>query len=296
MGKFWNGDVRLVKAYWIYGLLLPNGLFLLAWLLGMRLVPGSATAILFGIAMLAYLVFWGVGTWRSATKYQGPKVWAILTKLHLSMPFIGLALAIAIPTLLPSKVNQPEWVEAEKTTVAPVIDDQQSHPTEPLVLSNEPQIHVQTQPGSVTSDAASNVSQSHSNSSHATQSSDAPRVARATSMAEARKRIPELAGLSDESALNVLHEVYYPHWDKAKLAEELGVALPANYGTPAMNVVDYDAVMARLQAMPEQPVVKPKLGWLDQRRYQSCQQDAAKAPTPQGVNVSMRICREQFNQ
>ena len=32
---------------------------------------------------------------------------------------------------------------------------------------------------------------------------------------EARKRLPELAGLSDESALNVIHEVYYPTMDKA---------------------------------------------------------------------------------
>lgn len=39
---------------------------------------------------------------------------------------------------------------------------------------------------------------------------------------EARNRIPELAGLSDESALNVIHEVYYPTMDKAQLAERLG--------------------------------------------------------------------------
>lgn len=44
---------------------------------------------------------------------------------------------------------------------------------------------------------------------------------------EARKRLPELAGLSDESALNVIHEVYYPNMDKAALAGRLGYKPPA---------------------------------------------------------------------
>lgn len=39
---------------------------------------------------------------------------------------------------------------------------------------------------------------------------------------EARKRLPELAGLSDESALNVIHQVYYPKMDRAALADRLG--------------------------------------------------------------------------
>lgn len=43
---------------------------------------------------------------------------------------------------------------------------------------------------------------------------------------EARKRLPELAGLSDESALNVIHQVYYPTMEKAALAERLGYKSP----------------------------------------------------------------------
>lgn len=39
---------------------------------------------------------------------------------------------------------------------------------------------------------------------------------------EARKKLPELNGLSDESALNVIHEVYYPGMNKADLANRLG--------------------------------------------------------------------------
>lgn len=89
---------------------------------------------------------------------------------------------------------------------------------------------------------------------------------------EARKNIPELSGLNDESALNVIHQVYYPHMDKADLAARLGVKLP------------------------DSKAPKPKLGPIDQWRYESCQKDAAQAPTVLGVNTGLRLCREKFGQ
>jgi hypothetical protein len=89
---------------------------------------------------------------------------------------------------------------------------------------------------------------------------------------EARKKVPELAGLSDESALNVIHKVYYPHMDKSDLAARLGVKLP-DLKTP-----------------------KPKLGPIDQWRYDSCQKEAAQAPTVLGVNTGLRLCSEKFGQ
>lgn len=38
------------------------------------------------------------------------------------------------------------------------------------------------------------------------------------------------------------------------------------------------------------------LGAIDKWRYESCQTEAAKAPTPLGVNTGMRLCREKFDQ
>ncbi len=38
------------------------------------------------------------------------------------------------------------------------------------------------------------------------------------------------------------------------------------------------------------------LGTIEKWRYESCQTDAAKAPTSQGVNAGLRICREKFDQ
>lgn len=90
-------------------------------------------------------------------------------------------------------------------------------------------------------------------------------------LAEIRQKLPELAGLSDESALNVIHRVYYPEMDKGQLALKLCIQLPSEEA-------------------------KPKLGPIDRWRYESCQTDAAKAPTPQGVFQGMRVCREKFGQ
>lgn len=52
-------------------------------------------------------------------------------------------------------------------------------------------------------------------------------------------------------------------------------------------------------AMPfdiAQPAPKRELNMIDRWRFESCQRDAAKAPTPQGVNIGMRLCREKFGQ
>jgi hypothetical protein len=93
----------------------------------------------------------------------------------------------------------------------------------------------------------------------------------AMNLQDARKKLPELAGLSDESALNVIHQVYYPTMDKADLSKRLDVEINKE---PA----------------------KPKLGPIDQWRYDSCRSDAAKAPTAQGVFAGMQVCREKFGQ
>jgi hypothetical protein len=89
---------------------------------------------------------------------------------------------------------------------------------------------------------------------------------------EARKRLPILASLDDESFVNTVHKTYYADMDKAEFAKFIGYQLPA----------------------PLAP--KPKLGPIDLWRFNSCQKDAAKAPTVLGVNTGLRLCREKFGQ
>lgn len=92
-----------------------------------------------------------------------------------------------------------------------------------------------------------------------------------TNMAEARKRLPILASLDDESFIKVAHETYYSQIPIEKFASYLCVEWPI-------------------------PDKRQKLGVIDRWRYESCQTDAAKAPTSQGVNAGLRVCREKFGQ
>jgi hypothetical protein len=90
-------------------------------------------------------------------------------------------------------------------------------------------------------------------------------------MAEARKRLPILASLDDESFVRATHAAYYQHTSIEQLAASLCIEWP-----------------------PTDP--RRKLGALEKWRYEACQSDAAQAPTSQGVNVGLRICREKFGQ
>lgn len=89
---------------------------------------------------------------------------------------------------------------------------------------------------------------------------------------EARKKLPQFNNLADDSFVDVVHRVYYPNMDKAEFAKSIGYQLPAP------------------------PAPKPKLGPIDQWRFESCQKDAAQAPTVLGVNTGLRLCREKFGQ
>jgi hypothetical protein len=91
------------------------------------------------------------------------------------------------------------------------------------------------------------------------------------SLAEARKRLPLLASLPDDSFVRVVRESYYPEMTIEDFAKWLCVQWP--------------------------PVDKRrKLGPIDQWRFESCQTEAAKAPTAQGVNAGLRVCRDKFGQ
>lgn len=103
MGKFWNGETSLPVAYWVHGYLTPIGVGVVLSLMGFTLEAGTITAKFFLMVLLALWVFWSVGTWRSASKYQGPKAWAILAKAHILLPPIILALGLAIGSFAPSR-------------------------------------------------------------------------------------------------------------------------------------------------------------------------------------------------
>lgn len=49
------------------------------------------------------------------------------------------------------------------------------------------------------------------------------------------------------------------------------------------------------ESLPPEPP-KRELGPIDRWRFESCQSDAAKAPTELGVKAGLRVCREKFGQ
>lgn len=69
------------------------------------------------------------------------------------------------------------------------------------------------------------------------------------------------------------------------------------YYVKPKETVDFDRLIGELENLPQTtPPAKRKLGLIDTWRYESCQTDAAKAPTAQGVFAGMRLCREKFGQ
>lgn len=70
--------------------------------------------------------------------------------------------------------------------------------------------------------------------------------------------------------------------------------LRSGYRMPPGQTIDYDALMNGLNSLPDPP--KRELGPIDRWRFESCQSDAAKAPTELGVKAGLRVCREKFGQ
>ncbi len=108
---------------------------------------------------------------------------------------------------------------------------------------------------------------SNSNTSHG-QSTEPKRV----SLADLKRRFPSLQGLSDAEAFDAVHAAFYADMDKAELARRIGFTLP-----------------------PPPPGPRKLSAW-ERWRYESCQQDATKAPTTKGVTEGLWLCREKFGQ
>ncbi len=95
--RLWNGDLSLPVAFWFGGVavlvvvmfVLPN--FLLA-LGGAAATESVFISIAVAILACGYQSLATVGAWRSAGRYAGPKVWALLARM--SSPLL-LAVLVA---------------------------------------------------------------------------------------------------------------------------------------------------------------------------------------------------------
>ena len=85
--KLIHGDYGLAKTYWLFGVL---GSFLLTSLL--PLISDELFLVLY-LPVLSYCAVVYTGIWRAASKYQGPKYWAVLAKVAIFVAWIELIYA-----------------------------------------------------------------------------------------------------------------------------------------------------------------------------------------------------------
>jgi hypothetical protein len=98
--RHWRGDFSLPKSYWVNGALIFGlgcnfavMLAVLATVAAFKGTPAVSVIVLLGeIALNVAAYIWAiVGIWRSAVKYQGPRVWSILARIGISF---GVLLSI----------------------------------------------------------------------------------------------------------------------------------------------------------------------------------------------------------
>jgi len=74
--KLAAGDFGLAKTYWIYNVFVA---FVANFLINIATSTGLLLIIV--LANTAYCIPAYTGLWRAATRYEGPKLWAILAKI-----------------------------------------------------------------------------------------------------------------------------------------------------------------------------------------------------------------------
>ena len=84
--KLFRGEIKLLITFWTFCISLP----LLGNIIFTQLVfphldaassVGTASMLLWGLLMMVYGIIASIGLWRSASRYAGPRVWAMLAKL-----------------------------------------------------------------------------------------------------------------------------------------------------------------------------------------------------------------------
>lgn len=100
--QIWSGQAGLAKTYWLYGMAAS-----FVWGIALSMVtPGSLAAQITVGLLVVYSVIVNVGIWRSASRYEGPKVWAVLAKMAVAaipaLFIVGMIAAVSISMTKPT--------------------------------------------------------------------------------------------------------------------------------------------------------------------------------------------------
>jgi hypothetical protein len=119
IGQLWRGEIALSRAFWIFGVLVPIILVIVAIVLSWAVMilllffafsgPGAPEGLSDGVVVvlvamavltLAYQVVACVGVWRSAERYSGKPIYSILARgalaLYLAVTVSNVAAAVRI--------------------------------------------------------------------------------------------------------------------------------------------------------------------------------------------------------
>ena len=131
--QIWTGRAGLARTYWLYGVVVSFGIgFALTFV-----TPGSVSAKLMLLPLLAYFIILSVGIWRSASLYEGPKVWAVLAKMAVAawpaILIVGTILGLVLPMVdtreqqKAVKSSDAEWWKQD-TPVGPAKQEVSPYP------------------------------------------------------------------------------------------------------------------------------------------------------------------------
>lgn len=139
IARVWRGEEGLARTYWGWSFL--GGIL---WGVAINLLPpGNPLGIPVLLAFLVYIVIVSVGIWRAATKYQGPRVWAVLAKVAVAalpiMFVVGTLAAILIPAsailpVTPGGAPPPSSVQPKRY----LSDEEVGFPANPQSTSSHP--------------------------------------------------------------------------------------------------------------------------------------------------------------
>lgn len=84
--KLWHGEYSLPVSFWIFGILVSKILNLLISFIKnspimFEIRKRPIVIVIFMVIIVCYEIWTNVGIWNAANKYNGPKIWIILTKI-----------------------------------------------------------------------------------------------------------------------------------------------------------------------------------------------------------------------
>lgn len=84
-----DGDMGLPKTYWLYGVVVGTLFNLIS-----RLVTSTGALIVLILVYAIYEMHVLFGTWRAASRYSGPTIWAFLAKVAVILGVIVLVVGL----------------------------------------------------------------------------------------------------------------------------------------------------------------------------------------------------------